>query len=41
VTPLRRSPLADAVCAVYRKVAPTPDHLPRRPGLAARRPLAG
>ncbi len=38
--PLPRSPLADAVCAVYRKVAPTPERLPRRDGMAAKRPLA-
>jgi 16S rRNA (guanine527-N7)-methyltransferase len=34
------SPLGDAVCAVYEKTGPTPDGLPRREGLAARRPLA-
>ena len=40
VTPLRRSPLTDSVCAVYAKRAPAPDWLPRRPGVAAKRPLA-
>jgi 16S rRNA (guanine527-N7)-methyltransferase len=38
---LPASPLDDAVCAVYRKVAPTPDWLPRREGMAAKRPLGG
>jgi 16S rRNA (guanine527-N7)-methyltransferase len=33
------SPLDDAVCAVYRRVAPIPDWLPRREGVAAKRPL--
>jgi 16S rRNA (guanine527-N7)-methyltransferase len=37
---LPRSPLRDAVCAVFEKVAPTPERLPRREGQAARRPLA-
>lgn len=37
---LPRSPLGDAVCAVYEKVAPTPARLPRREGLAVKRPLA-
>lgn len=41
VIPLPRSPLDDAVCAVYRKVGPTPEGLPRRPGVAVRRPLVG
>ena len=40
VTPLPRSPLQGSVCAVYAKRAPAPDWLPRRAGLAARRPLA-
>jgi len=26
---------------VYRKVAPTPERFPRRPGMAAKRPLGG
>ena len=39
VVPLRSSPLADSVCATFGKVAPTPDWLPRRPGVAGRRPL--
>ena len=35
-------PAADAaVCAVYRKAEPAPDWLPRREGMAAKRPLAG
>jgi len=34
-----RHPLDDAVCAVFRKVAPTPEWLPRREGRAAKRPL--
>ncbi len=37
--PLPRSPLADSVCAVFRKVAATPAHLPRREGLAVRKLL--
>lgn len=36
---LLESPLDDGVCAVFRKVAPTPDWLPRREGRAAKRPL--
>jgi len=36
---LPESPLDDAVCAVFRKVAPTPKWLPRREGRAAKRPL--
>jgi hypothetical protein len=40
VVALTRSPLDDAVCAVYEKVAATPDRLPRREGLAVKRPLA-
>ena len=40
VVALPRSPLDEAVCAVYEKVAPTPDRFPRREGLAAKRPLA-
>ena len=39
-TPLSRSPVRDSVCAVFVKTGPTPDWLPRRPGLATRRPLA-
>ena len=39
--PLSASPLDDAVCVVYRKVAPAPDWLPRREGMAAKRPLTG
>jgi len=38
---LARSPLDDAVAAVFEKVAPTPDRLPRREGMAAKRPLRG
>jgi 16S rRNA (guanine527-N7)-methyltransferase len=37
--PLSASPLDEAVCAVYRKVEPTADWLPRREGVAAKRPL--
>lgn len=37
--PLPRSSLTDSVCAVYRKVAATPARLPRREGMAAKRPL--
>ena len=36
---LLESPLDGAVCAVFRKVEPTPDWLPRREGRAAKRPL--
>lgn len=39
VVPLPRSPLQDAVCAIYEKTRPTPGSLPRREGLAAKRPL--
>jgi len=41
VVPLSRSPLDDAVCAVYLKVAATPKRLPRREGRAVKHPLAG
>lgn len=41
IVPLPRSPLGEAVCAVYEKVAATVNRLPRRPGVAAKRPLAG
>jgi 16S rRNA (guanine527-N7)-methyltransferase len=37
--PLAASPLDDAVCVVYRKIAPAADWLPRREGMAAKRPL--
>jgi 16S rRNA (guanine527-N7)-methyltransferase len=37
---LPRSPLRDSVCVVVGKRDPTPDWLPRRSGLAARRPLS-
>jgi 16S rRNA (guanine527-N7)-methyltransferase len=37
--PLVASPLDEGVCAVYRKVAPAPDWLPRREGMATKRPL--
>jgi 16S rRNA (guanine527-N7)-methyltransferase len=37
--PLAASPLDTAVCVVYRKVAPAPDWLPRREGMATKRPL--
>jgi 16S rRNA (guanine527-N7)-methyltransferase len=39
--PLAASPLDTAVCVVYRKIAPAPDWLPRREGMAAKRPLGG
>ena len=32
--------LPEAALHVYRKVAPTPERFPRRPGVAAKRPLA-
>jgi 16S rRNA (guanine527-N7)-methyltransferase len=38
--PLAASPLDAAVCAVFRKAGPAPDWLPRREGMAAKRPLA-
>jgi 16S rRNA (guanine527-N7)-methyltransferase len=38
--PLAASPLDEAVCAVFRKTAPTADWLPRREGVAAKRPLS-
>jgi 16S rRNA (guanine527-N7)-methyltransferase len=37
---LPRSPLDDAVVALFEKTGTTPARLPRREGLAARRPLA-
>jgi 16S rRNA (guanine527-N7)-methyltransferase len=37
--PLSASPLDEAVCVVFRKREPTADWLPRREGVAARRPL--
>jgi 16S rRNA (guanine527-N7)-methyltransferase len=40
VVALSRSPLDDAVCAVYEKVTATPNRLPRREGQAVRHPLA-
>lgn len=36
---LAASPLNDAMCAVFRKTAPSGDWLPRREGMAAKRPL--
>ena len=39
VRPLARSQLRDSVCAVYERVAATPERFPRRPGLAGKRPL--
>jgi 16S rRNA (guanine527-N7)-methyltransferase len=36
---LPASPLDDAVCAVYRKTGATPDGIPRREGMAAKRPF--
>ena len=41
VQALPRSPLHGAVCAVYEKTGPTPARLPRRPGMAVKRPLTG
>ena len=40
LAPLQRSPLRDSVCAIFEKVAPAPEWLPRREGLAQRRPLS-
>lgn len=40
IVPLSRSPLRESACVVYTKLTAAPDWLPRRPGLAARRPLA-
>ena len=40
VVALSRSPLDEAVCAVYEKVAAMPERLPRREGQAVKRPLA-
>jgi 16S rRNA (guanine527-N7)-methyltransferase len=37
---LTRSPLPGSVCVVFEKIAATPERLPRRPGMAAKRPLA-
>ena len=37
--PLKRSPLTTSVAAVFEKIAPTPEWLPRRPGLARAKPL--
>jgi 16S rRNA (guanine527-N7)-methyltransferase len=39
VVALASSPLADSVCVVFDKVETTPEWLPRRVGLAGRRPL--
>ena len=36
---LSASPLDQAVCVVFRKTRPTPDWLPRREGIAAKRPI--
>jgi len=41
VVALPRSPLDAAVGVVYEKIGPTPQRLPRREGLAAKRPLGG
>jgi 16S rRNA (guanine527-N7)-methyltransferase len=41
VAPLPASPLADSVCATFAKVSRAPDWLPRRAGVAGRRPLPG
>ena len=37
--PLSASPLDEGVCVVFRKTAPAGDWLPRREGVAAKRPL--
>ena len=37
--PLSASPLDDAACAVFRKSEPVVEWLPRREGMAAKRPL--
>ena len=37
---LSGSPIPEAVCVLYEKVAATPERFPRRPGMAAKRPLA-
>ncbi|HSL96023.1 MAG TPA: 16S rRNA (guanine(527)-N(7))-methyltransferase RsmG, partial [Thermoleophilia bacterium] len=39
VVPLPASPLADSVCVTFAKLSPVPDWLPRRAGVAGRRPL--
>ena len=41
IAPLPRSPLAHSVCAVFEKVAPCPETVPRREGLARAKPLGG
>jgi 16S rRNA (guanine527-N7)-methyltransferase len=41
VVPLPASPLADSVCVTFAKASPAPDWLPRRAGVAGRRPLPG
>ena len=40
LVPLPSSPIPDSVCVLYEKVAATPERYPRRPGMAAKRPLA-
>ena len=37
---LTSSPLPGSVAVVFEKVAVTPERFPRRPGIAAKRPLA-
>ena len=37
---LTRSPLPGSAAVLFEKVAPTPERFPRRPGMAAKRPLA-
>ena len=37
--PLAASPLDEAACAVFHKIEPSPDWLPRREGMAAKRPF--
>jgi 16S rRNA (guanine527-N7)-methyltransferase len=40
LVPLRQSPLPGSVCGVFEKDGPTPERLPRREGVAQRRPRA-
>lgn len=41
VQPLPDSSLDDAVCVIVRKIAPSPRWLPRREGMASKRPIGG
>ena len=40
IVDLPLSPIPGSVCVLYRKIAATPARYPRRPGMAAKRPLA-